>query len=150
MELPVEAADTILEDTREVPRPSSVSTRISRFDQIYQHHFHFPPVSLHSLAQKWKTIAPGHKKQQGVEVTQCCPETDIRETVYAYHIEIALPGVHDKERLVIQWMSPRTLLVQGDISRPYVGHGKRAEGERQWEGDLDGFWSEADYPPKVG
>ena len=67
----------------------------------------------------------------------------------AYHIEIALAGVEDKENLVIQWMSPRTLLVQGNIPLPDVGHGKPAEGDRLWEGDTSGWAMEAKNQPKV-
>jgi len=51
--------------------------------------------------------------------------------------------------LVIQWMSPRTLLVQGNIPLPDVGHGKPAEGDRQWEGDTNGWAVEAKNQPKV-
>jgi hypothetical protein len=115
----------------------------------HQYHFHFPPATVHGLAQKWKVKHPWHKKQENLELSLCCPETDIRETNLAYHIEIDLAGVKDKESLVIQWMSPRTLLVEGNISRPHIGHGMPAEGERQWEGENDGWATEARNPPKV-
>lgn len=121
----------------------------SKIEHHHQYHFHFPPVSFHNLAQKMRTRVPWHKKPEDFVLSPCCPETDIRETNLAYHIEIALAGVKDKESLVIQWMSPRTLVVQGDITRPDVGHGMPAQGERQWEGDTDGWATEARNPPQV-
>ncbi len=118
-------------------------------DHHHQYHFHFPPATFHALAEKMKTKTPRHKKQDTLALLPCCPETDIRETNLAYHIEIALAGVKDKESLVIQWMSPRTLIVQGNITRPAVGHGMPAQGEREWEGDNDGGPTEARNPATV-
>jgi hypothetical protein len=126
--------------------PSRIPVKIE--DQ-HQYHFHFPPVTLHGLAQKMKVKPHWYRKHAHLDLSPCCPETDIRETNLAYHIEIAMAGVKDKESLIIQWMSPRTLIVQGTIARPPVGHGKPAEGEREWEGDTDGWPTEARNPPTV-
>jgi HSP20 family molecular chaperone IbpA len=142
MEEPVATTDTTCE-----PHTLPPHKHLSKLHPHQQHHFHFPPVTFHNLAQKMKTKAPWHKKQQNTELAPLCPETDIRETNLAYHIEIAVPGVKDKESLVIQWMSPRTLIVQGNLTRPDVGFGKPAEGERQWEGENDGWATEARNPP---
>lgn len=144
MEEPVATTDTTCE-----PHTPPPHRHLSKLHLHQQHHFHFPPVTFHNLAQKMKTKAPWHKKQQNAELVPFCPETDIRETNLAYHIEIAMPGIKDKESLVIQWMSPRTLIVQGNLTRPDVGFGKPAEGERQWEGENDGWATEARNPPMV-
>jgi hypothetical protein len=77
------------------------------------------------------------------------PNTDIRETKLAYHIEIEVPGVGDRQSLLIQWMSPRTLLVEGDIKRPLVGRGKNAEGETLWEQEGEDWSTEARKPQEV-
>jgi hypothetical protein len=77
------------------------------------------------------------------------PNTDIRETKLAYHIEIEVPGVTDRKNLLIQWMSPRTLLVEGDIKRPPVGRGRSAEGETLWEQNGEDWSTEARKPQEV-
>jgi HSP20 family molecular chaperone IbpA len=69
-----------------------------------------------------------------MQLSPFCPEADIRGTNLAYHIEIPLAGVKDKENLIIQWMSPRTLVVQVNVTRPDVGHFKPTE-DRLWEGE---------------
>jgi HSP20 family molecular chaperone IbpA len=61
------------------------------------------------------------------------PNTDIRQTRLAYHIEIEVPGTTNKDDLLIQWLSPSTMIVRGNIERPLVGHGKAAEGAYQWQ-----------------
>lgn len=123
--------------------------RVDQSNQHQPHHIHFPPATIQSFGQKMKTKTLWHRKPKKVERSPFCPEADIRETNLAYHIEVSLAGVGVKESLVIQWMSPRTLLVRGNIGRPDVGHNKPAEGDRQWEGDTDGWAVEAKNPPKV-
>jgi hypothetical protein len=124
-------------------------SKVDESCQNHQHHLHFPTATFHSLGQKMKTKATWCKKQSKVEMSPFCPETDIRETRLAYHIEVSLAGVGDKETLVIQWMSPRTLVVRGNVGRPDIGHSKPANGDRQWEGDTDGWAVEAKNPPRV-
>jgi hypothetical protein len=136
-------------DTMGEPHTLPPSRNPLKLDHHHQYHFHFPPASFHGLGQQMKAMIHWHKKQENLELSPCCPETDIRETNLAYHIEIAVPGVKDKTSLIIQWMSPRTLIVQGNITRPEVGHGMPAQGERQWEGDNDGWATEAKSAPKV-
>ena len=46
-------------------------------------------------------------------------------------------------------MSPRTLLVEGDIKRPLVGRGKSAEGETLWEQEGEDWSTEARKPQEV-
>ena len=75
-------------------------------------------------------------------VSSWSPNTDIRQTKHAYHIEIEVPGTTDKETLLIQWLSPSTLIVRGQIERPFIGHGKAAEGAYQFqqnEESADGY-----------
>jgi HSP20 family molecular chaperone IbpA len=114
------------------------------------HHFHFPPVGLQSMTRKFSYHR--HKSSHtGGEprLSSWTPNTDIRETKLAYHIEIEVPGVMDRQNLLIQWMSPRTLLVEGDIKRPLVGRGKNAEGETLWEQEGEDWSTEARKPQEV-
>lgn len=67
----------------------------------------------------------------------------------AYHIEVECPGMTDDDKadIVIQWMSPHTLLVQGLAMRPKnIGLMDQDEGKRVWEGkDTDGWAEEAGH-----
>jgi HSP20 family molecular chaperone IbpA len=112
---------------------------------MHTHHFHFPPTGLlaarDSFAQHVR--AAGRKLSHAADgerglshhgsVSSWSPRTDIRQTKLAYHIEIEVPGTTDKETLLIQWLSPSTLIVRGEIERPFVGHGKAAEGAYEFE-----------------
>jgi len=114
------------------------------------HHFHFPPVGLQSMTRKFshqrdKSIHSGGEPR----FPSWTPNTDIRETKLAYHIEIEVPGVTDRKNLLIQWMSPRTLLVEGDIKRPPVGRGRSTEGETLWEQNGEDWSTEARKPQEV-
>jgi len=82
------------------------------------HHFHFPAVSIHDLKLKVENI---HHLAQPLEPAALwAPDIDVRETKSAYHIEIEVPCVTDKKACVIHWISPRTLVVRGDIRRPDI------------------------------
>jgi len=114
-------------------------------------HFQFPRTSLHQVTvhSHFKgPHAPGsvHAPKSG---TSWSPPTDIRETMSAYHIEIECPGVADdnKNDVMIQWMSPHTLLVQGVAYRPQnIGLTDPGEGKRVWEGkDGEGWAKEAGH-----
>jgi HSP20 family molecular chaperone IbpA len=74
--------------------------------KTHQNYLHFPTAAFYSLGQKIKTKATWCKKQRKVELSPFCPETNIRETRLAYHIEVSLAGVGNKDTLVIKWMSP--------------------------------------------
>lgn len=106
------------------------------------HHFHFPPTSLlaastnfgrHLRAEmrKLSHAADGERGVTSYETTWG-PNTDIRQTKLAYHIEMEVPGTTDKEKLSIQWLKPNTLIVSGESERPFVGHVK----EREHQGSL--------------
>lgn len=116
-------------------RPNSLST--SDRKQMNTHHFHFPPTSLldagtsfgrHLRAEmrKLSHAADGERDVASYETTWG-PNTDIRQTKLAYHIEMEVPGTTDKEKLSIQWLKPSTLIVSGETERPFVGHGKGLE-----------------------
>ena len=113
------------------------------------HHFHFPPTGLLAATANFRqyVATEGRKLSHAADgerglavhgssrgpVSSWSPRTDIRQTKLAYHIEIEVPGTTDKEALIIQWLSPTTLIVGGEIERPFVGHGKSAEGASQWQ-----------------
>jgi len=126
----------------------------SHHKQMQTHHFHFPPTSLLEASNKFgqHLRAQGRKLshaaygERGVvtdgSISSWSPNTDIRQTKHAYHIEIEVPGTTDKETLLIQWLSPCTLIVRGHIERPFIGHGKAAEGAYQFqqsEESADGY-----------
>jgi len=113
----------------------------------YPHHFQFPRMSMHEMTLKSHFRGP---HAQGSVVASksgsWAPATDIRETMRAYHIEIETPGVIDKNDILIQWMSPHTLLVEGEEKRPAnIGLLDDNEGERVWEGEGDGWAKEAGH-----
>jgi HSP20 family molecular chaperone IbpA len=118
------------------------------------HHFHFPTTSLLAASTRFgqHLRAEGRKLshaaygERGVadhgSISSWTPNTDIRQTKQAYHIEIEVPGITDKEALLIQWLSPSTLIVRGEAERPFIGHGKAAEGAYQFqqsEESADGY-----------
>ena len=123
--------------------------------RVQTHHFHFPPTSLRAASTRFgqHLRAEGRKLshaaygERGVvagdgSISSWSPNTDIRQTKHAYHIEIEVPGTTDKETLLIQWLSPSTLIVRGQIERPFVGHGKAAEAAHQFqqsEESADGY-----------
>jgi len=84
----------------------------------HPHHFHFPTVSVHDLKSKIEHV--GHLAQPPAPAAPIVPNADIRETRQTYHIEIEVPSVIDKNTCIVHWLSPRILLVRGDIPRPDI------------------------------
>lgn len=113
----------------------------------FPYHFQFPQVSLHNLTLKAHYHGP--HTPESIRTSNSgtwAPATDIRETLRLYHIEIETPGTTDKETLLIQWLSPHTLLVQGNVKRPAnIGLLDSNEGEKVWEGKDDGWAREAGH-----
>ena len=140
-----------LSDSVWYPRIASFNSKhFKGHHHDHMHHFHFPPVGLQSMARKLSYHQDKSSNTGGEpRLPSWAPNTDIRETKLAYHIEIEVPGVTDRQNLLIQWMSPRTLLVEGDIKRPPIGHGKNAEGETLWEQEDEGWSTEARKPQEV-
>ncbi|KAK5194438.1 hypothetical protein LTR99_002940 [Exophiala xenobiotica] len=113
--------------------------------QPHEHptHFQFPRVSLHEMTLRTHYHGP-HKPEQ-VSAPRAAgvfaPATDIRETMRSYHIEIETPGVTNKDSILIQWLTPHTLLVQGEAKRPTnIGLLDNADGKRVWEGASGEGW----------
>jgi len=104
-------------------------------------HFEFPRLSLHELTLRTHYRGPHSPASVSAprSATAFSPPTDIRETMQYYHIEIEVPGVTDKESILIQWMSPHTLLVQGEAARPKsIGLlDESGGGSKVWEGASD-------------
>src|SRR2546423_10041192 len=69
--------------------------------QRHMHHFHFPHMDLQNMS--WR-FSRQHGKSSHIGNEPClsswAPDTDIRETKLAYHIEIEVPGVMDKKDLL--------------------------------------------------
>ena len=107
------------------------------------HHFHFPPATINEFAEKAKSYVHRRKPHGATGVTHSAwsPDTDIRETEQGYRIDIEVPGVADKSALLIQWMSPRTLVVEGQSGTP-----TGAKGDLLWEQDHEGWATEARHP----
>jgi hypothetical protein len=107
METPMTIVDTIWEP-HTVPiaylKPSSLSDKTPYTPHPETHH--------QSLVHSVHTHLPWHQRSHGAPPA-VCPETDIRETAQAYHIEMALAGVSDKSSISIEWHAPRTLVVAG-------------------------------------
>jgi HSP20 family molecular chaperone IbpA len=112
-------------------KTSSWAPKLSwpHFSHSTSHHFHFPATSAQTFASRIENIrsppqplVPVHSYEPWV------PDTDIRETRAAYHIEIEVPNVTDKHDTSIQCLSDGTLLVQGNAGRPDI----EDDGDAQW------------------
>lgn len=114
-------------------------------------HFQFPRSSLHAATLHSHFNGPHTPGsiRAPKSATAWSPATDIRETMAAYHIEVEVPGVRDEDKgkLMIQWLSPHTLLVQGVAERPAsIGLNDGGQGKRVWEGkDGEGWAKEAGH-----
>jgi hypothetical protein len=108
-------------------------------------HFQFPRTSLHAVTLHSHFKGPhasGSVRASPRSATTWVPPTDIRETLANYHIEMEVAGVTDKEDILIQWLTPHTLLVQGTASRPRnIGLVDQGEGKRVWEGKESDGWA---------
>ncbi|KAJ9639310.1 uncharacterized protein PV06_10027 [Exophiala oligosperma] len=113
--------------------------------QPHEHptHFQFPRVSLHEMTLKTHYRGP-HKPEQVSAPKSAgvfAPATDIRETMRSYHIEIEAPGVTNKDSIMVQWLTPHTLLVQGELKRPVnIGLLDGDQGSKVWEGASGEGW----------
>jgi HSP20 family molecular chaperone IbpA len=107
METPMTIVDTIWEP-HTVPiaylKPSTLPTKTQK-----------PETHHRNLVHSVHTHLPWHQRSHGAPPA-VCPETDIRETAQAYHIEMALAGVSDKSSISIEWHAPRTLVVAGGVA----------------------------------
>ena len=51
------------------------------------------------------------------------PRADVQELASAYFVEIEVPGLQagNEDQVLVQWMTPRTVVVSGDIERAALG-----------------------------
>jgi hypothetical protein len=95
----------------------------------YSHTATAAQAKPHNASNHWPHVtvpafmAPHHPSHPFVTTSSSdipwSPRTDIRETDNAYIIEIEVPGLRDgqENELLVQWMSPRTLVISGDAKR---------------------------------
>jgi len=114
------------------------------------HHFTYPSGVYHTLGN----LAQGlmHKKTAVGEFAHWTPDSDVRETKIAYHIELEVAGVSDKKTIKVVCLSPRTLLVEGVALRPDLLRGREGDGELVWkdEGVSNGVAKKAEAKKAEG
>jgi HSP20 family molecular chaperone IbpA len=78
---------------------------------------HLPHMTLPNLT--WPHLIAQSTPVYTTTVTSWGPPADIRETESAYFVEIEVPGLKagDADQVLVQWMSPRTIVVSGDVQR---------------------------------
>lgn len=103
--------------------PSSVAHQ-------HHHHFHYPSGVFHTLGN---LAEPFTYKGHDGGLASWTPDSDVRETKTAYHIEIEVPGVSDKKAVHIAWLSPRILQVEGAAVRPDLARGRDQDDKPKWE-----------------
>jgi len=93
----------------------------------HHHHFHYPSGVYHTLGN----LAGGAKDQTVTkgDFFSWTPDSDIRETQIAYHIEIEVPGVSDKKAIQIVWLSPTRLQIEGTALRLDLIRGREGDGD---------------------
>ena len=71
--------------------------------------FHTPP---------WPYLAWPHIAHPTyAATTSWSPRADVRETDSSYFVEIEVPGTQKEDQVLVQWMTPRTIVVSGDAQR---------------------------------
>lgn len=76
-----------------------------------QTHHHVPfPILRHKVG-KWF-----HNSDLDTHL----PMSDVRETPTDYFVDLEFPGVSDKSKILVRWVSSRTLLVQAGVRRPHI------------------------------
>jgi len=114
------------------------------------HHFHLP-----SILSKHKPSVSGLEQQPSHHIhylpreylVPYGPDSDIRETKLFYYIEMEVPGTTNQDDILVQWMSPRTLVVEGTANRPNVGRESNEGAEPVWENEDAGVGSKSSDPP---
>jgi HSP20 family molecular chaperone IbpA len=86
----------------------------SDFALPFVDHLHERPHPHQSLLQYL-----AHRKPYLTPII-CQPDVDIRDTTDLYHIEVELPGITDKSTIKLEWISSRSLIIEGNINRPFV------------------------------
>jgi HSP20 family molecular chaperone IbpA len=65
------------------------------------------------------------------------PAADIRRTEPAYYFDLEVPGVMGKSSISIQWISSRTFVIEGTISRPNIPEPDDAEYDHLRDSDQE-------------
>jgi HSP20 family molecular chaperone IbpA len=70
-------------------------------------------------AIQWPHLIAHSSPVYATTLTSWAPPTDIRDTGSHYTIDIDVPGLQqgDEGKVLVQWMSPRTVIVSGDAKR---------------------------------
>jgi HSP20 family molecular chaperone IbpA len=135
----IQAGDKLAEQSgSETPRGASASTWHDRSHAWLHphvdvsHRMHLPSFSTSKQAHcgharhlphfsipafPW-IHPPAHgSATYATSLTAWVPAADIRETEEAYVIEIEVPGLHegDENQVLVQWMSPRTIVISADV-----------------------------------
>jgi len=93
------------------------------------HHFTYPSAMYHTFG------GLTHKNTAIGEFAHWTPNSDVRETEIAYHIEMEVAGVSDKKTIKVACLAPRTLLVEGVAERADLLRGREGDGESVWKGE---------------
>jgi len=114
------------------------------------HHFTYPSGVSHTLGNLAQGLT--HKKTAIGGFAHWTPDSDIRETKIAYHIEMEVAGVSNKKTIKVVCVSPGTLLVEGVALRPELLRGREGDGESVWkeEGVSDGAVKKAEAKKTEG
>jgi HSP20 family molecular chaperone IbpA len=81
-------------------------------------NFHLPHISLPNLP--WThAVAHSTPVDAATIIMSWVPRADVRETESAYFVEIEVPGLNagNEDQIIVQWMTPRTIVVSGDAQR---------------------------------
>jgi HSP20 family molecular chaperone IbpA len=103
------------------PTPRGSHARPAHPSQIHS-NLHFPHITFRTLpSPAWPHLAWPHIAHStptyATTITSWGPRADVRETESAYFVEIEVPGIQNENQLLVQWMTPRTIIVSGDVQR---------------------------------
>ncbi|RMZ76908.1 hypothetical protein DV738_g4702, partial [Chaetothyriales sp. CBS 135597] len=78
-------------------------------------HHHWPSISYPPWPHFLAHSSPFHMTQ----LTPWVPPADVRQTPDCYLIDIDVPGLSqgDEEKVLVQWLSPRTIIVSAEIKK---------------------------------
>ena len=104
---------------------------------VHHHHYHQRPHSQ-SLTNGGDSTADHETNTTIIAAVPWTPPSDICESKLAYHIDVEVPGVMDINPFQIQWLTPRTLLIDAKAkSRSVVHRGSEEKGKALWEDKTD-------------
>ncbi|KAK5075291.1 hypothetical protein LTR64_001496 [Lithohypha guttulata] len=96
------------------------------------HHFpehHYPlEHTRHAIGRTISTLGHAMTHPWEAVVPTFTPRIDVRESEKCYYVDVELAGVKGRDKVKLQWLSSRTLLLEAKTERPLTGE----------EGDEDG------------